>query len=643
MCSESVADNGNFYVIIDLSLLPRRMRELNNSAFSKVTDMKELYQRLRELDPDTFQRFCAQLLHEMYPNTEITHVEGSGGDQGLDVFTGNLSGSLVIWQCKAFSNNVGSSQRAKILKSLKTALNHFSVRKWILVLSVDLNSPSLRWFQQLQTKYRDKVEIELFPATRIVNQLIHRRALADHFFPGASIDLTELKKLALGTSNLTVAELKKLNLINVEDYQQRLKGLDPRCGFEVVYAGDGDSPCDSIHEGAVLSIKEGSHTVNVFARDVHSFNANPPTLELTVQGEGVSKFSELMRTGKPQEFDASDIVELKSNWPLIPSSEGSIDFKLLAGPNASVKKTIIRTRILVRLATELVEYKFIELSLKRAGKEAMELVSTSSLLPFRLSVVLPRGCAGNGSISFQKCFPGKSVRSVQKFQYMLSLLSQGGEIILEDLERENELASGTFSFSSQISEQLAITGFINDLVEIENAFGIKLLIPEKPEQADEETFLLLKALVHKQRLRGSTVTFEIIKSEENQMAALDMLANSTTISIRFSSLEPKPRFFGVEIETGPCMITVDPFVPKNRKDLCEAFGKASIGDAVRVTLDPESVVRYELCSDCSEPAIPSWVAQAEANGDRTKVPGCQNDIEKPLEENGCTARLKPAP
>jgi hypothetical protein len=566
--------------------------------------MKELYQRLRELDPDTFQRFCAQLLHEMYPSTEITHVEGAGGDQGLDVFTGNLSGSLVVWQCKAFSNNVGNAQRMKILKSLKTALSQFSVRKWILFVSVDLNLASLRWFHQLQITYRDRVEIELFSATSIVNQLIHHRALVDHFFSGASIDLTELKRLVVGTSDLTVAELEKLNLINVEDYQERLKSLDPRCGFEVVYAGDGNPLSDSIHEATVLSIKEGSRTVNVFARDVRSFNADPPTLELTVQGEGVRKFSELVRSGKPQEFDASDIVDLKSNWPFVPSLQVSKDFKLLAGPNSSVKKTIIRTRILVRLAADLVEYKFIELSLKHAGKEEVVLASTNSLLPFTLSVVLPRDCAGNGSITFQKCFPGKSVRSVQKFQHMLSLLSQGGEIILEDLERENQFASGTFSFSPQILEQLAISEFINELVEFEDAFGIKLLIPENPEQADHETFLLLRALVRKQKLRGKIVTFEIVKSEDNLMATLDMLTNSTAISIRFSSLEPKPRFFGVEIGTGPCLMTVDPFVPKDRKDLCEAFVKAKIGEAVRVTLDPDSVIGYELChTDCSEPAI----------------------------------------
>ena len=66
--------------------------------------MNSLYQQLREIEPDQFQRFCAQLLKEMYPGQDIKHIEGAAGDEGIDLFKGTLSGEPCIWQCKAFRN-----------------------------------------------------------------------------------------------------------------------------------------------------------------------------------------------------------------------------------------------------------------------------------------------------------------------------------------------------------------------------------------------------------------------------------------------------------------------------------------------------------------------------------------------------------
>lgn len=60
--------------------------------------MDSLYQRLKELDPDTFQRFAFQLLKERHPGADLRHVEGASGDEGLDVFQGELTGAPTIWQ-----------------------------------------------------------------------------------------------------------------------------------------------------------------------------------------------------------------------------------------------------------------------------------------------------------------------------------------------------------------------------------------------------------------------------------------------------------------------------------------------------------------------------------------------------------------
>ena len=63
--------------------------------------MDSLYQRLKEMDADTFQRFCFQLLEERHPGQGLRHIEGAAGDQGLDVFAGELSGKPVIGNARA--------------------------------------------------------------------------------------------------------------------------------------------------------------------------------------------------------------------------------------------------------------------------------------------------------------------------------------------------------------------------------------------------------------------------------------------------------------------------------------------------------------------------------------------------------------
>ena len=61
--------------------------------------MQDLYQRLKELDSDTFEKLAYQILAEKYPGAKIARVDGSGGDRGIDLFSGTLAAGPAIWQC----------------------------------------------------------------------------------------------------------------------------------------------------------------------------------------------------------------------------------------------------------------------------------------------------------------------------------------------------------------------------------------------------------------------------------------------------------------------------------------------------------------------------------------------------------------
>ena len=54
------------------------------------------------------------------------------------------------------------------------------------------------------------MQIELFQGSEIVDELLYYRTIRNEFFPGAGIDVVELKRLAMRTAELTPEELENL-------------------------------------------------------------------------------------------------------------------------------------------------------------------------------------------------------------------------------------------------------------------------------------------------------------------------------------------------------------------------------------------------------------------------------------------------
>jgi hypothetical protein len=120
--------------------------------------MHSLYQQLKDLDANTFKRFCFHLLKEMHRGIDIRHVEGKGGDEGIDLFSGDLSDGPTVWQCKAFPDGVRTAQKVQIRESLARAIRSCAPRKWILCTNVDLDSKAFRWYQTMERQQKGVVE-----------------------------------------------------------------------------------------------------------------------------------------------------------------------------------------------------------------------------------------------------------------------------------------------------------------------------------------------------------------------------------------------------------------------------------------------------------------------------------------------------
>lgn len=145
-----------------------------------------LEQQLRLLGPQLFEELCGQLVKRQFPT--CYHVEGAGGDKGLDIFDGELDPGmraqkgtvLRVWQVKFFRDGVKRKQREQAEQSMKRALMH-QPDFWTLCVPVDLREDALLWFQSLRSQY-PTITLELWQADEIVRRARQDESLLDSYF-----------------------------------------------------------------------------------------------------------------------------------------------------------------------------------------------------------------------------------------------------------------------------------------------------------------------------------------------------------------------------------------------------------------------------------------------------------------------------
>ncbi len=564
-----------------------------------IQSMDALHQRLKELDPDTFHKLCFQLLKERHLNSDLHQVEGASGDEGLDIFEGELSGGLTIWQCKAFPNGVGESQKSQIRESLNTVLRHFEPKNWILCLSVNLDSNASRWWEKYKRSKSHVVTIGEMFASQIVHELIHRRTLRDYFFPNAALDPIQLKRLLTKSGELTTEQLATITEANLEDYIERLKERDARFNYELVFSGDlgPEVSLTKPRSGLMMSMQDGAKTLNIFARDIEELRQNPPTMNLGFSGIGIEKFRTLVKTGIIQTFHDTEFEHLGSNVPLFdwPAEKGQT---LIVGPTQSLLDRRIRTRITFAKGDQEVEYGFIELAPVRSGTEEIELKTVSEVLPFELRLtVLPK--EHGGRLEYFPKFINAEIRQIAKFTDAIRLLYSGATVTVWQLETETQLCTLQIKDGEMTAERRAAYEFITDVRLVANQFGLDLKLPSDILESDFEAVSLLKGLMQGIEYNSDSVTFTLTKSQTN-VELVGNLPSVIAVRTTHEAYEPKPTLFGHQVTTGPVIFTVNQAEISDYDATLSAFKAAQIGDEVRFKLIPRVVARLELQSQMSD-------------------------------------------
>jgi tetratricopeptide (TPR) repeat protein len=146
-----------------------------------------LEEQLKLFDPRQFEELCAQLVKRDF--LQSWHVEGAGGDEGIDIFAGELdkkrreqTGSLLrVWQVKLFRGGMKHGQREKAEKSLERVKQMHQPDCWTLCIPINLNMDARRWFESLRLKYPD-IALDFWQADEIVRRVRQDESLIDSYF-----------------------------------------------------------------------------------------------------------------------------------------------------------------------------------------------------------------------------------------------------------------------------------------------------------------------------------------------------------------------------------------------------------------------------------------------------------------------------
>lgn len=565
------------------------------------TFMNELLLRLRGMDGSAFQRFCFQLLKERHPTANLRYVEAPSGDEGLDIFCGDMDGGLTIWQCKAFQGGIGESQKGQIRESFNTAMKYFKPSRWVLCLSVDMDTSTHRWFQRYQHSHRLKTAIGLYSASDIIHEVLHRRTLRNTFFPNVAIDPVELKRLITRTGELSTEELERINESNVEDYLERLKERDARFNYEVIYSGDlGSTEGRRRMPGLVASLSKQGMTVNAIARDIEALRNDPPKISFVLRGSGIRKQQEIIRTGRQQEFTADEVSLKGSTFPLFEGVPKSLkDFKLIVGLSDELREKLVKVRLLATLADRSVEYPMVEIQLLRIGTEEAEFATTGTHLPFELRMVTPIGASRSGTISYVNRFVGYEVRKIRKFLRFLSILRDGGQMSMFDFERER-LVFAASAAPEAVEGYKSFEALIEDLALVADTYDVEIALPENVTDDDIDALVTLKTYAESGTMPVGNLAFTLVKSEINAALPEEAFRSLGIIRAVNERLEPRPKIFGVPIDTGPCAITISNFSVENFAETMSRFRAAKLGEGVSFLVRSDQPARFELMDSAEE-------------------------------------------
>ena len=564
--------------------------------------MNALYQRLKEISKDDFESLMDQLLQAKYPTADVTRVEGTGGDEGIDNFQGNLSDKPAVWQCKHFPNRLHHSQRRQVSKSIKSAFKNRTPRLWVLCVPITLRTKEHNWFQDsIKLQYEKKhpgTTVQLMQASHIVKDLLHFKTIRDAFFPDAVSDIVKLKTLVTNTEKLNLAEREIKMSQYAEQFLEDIKSLDGRFKYEV-NIGSEHAPALRREPGLVMASKKGERLTSVFARDIDAIRLDPIRFRLRVRASGADKLREAVETGRPQTILPDEIVGFNSESQLVKFfSQGFEQTEIMVAPQVPDPTRRIPLRLVFGTGAYAKEIRYLPFIQEYFGTREITLRSDTTL-PIEIRLTFPLSAEATtlrldaeATMTIRPIFDATDICALQQVLRFIGALKKSPFIEVFSIEFGSSIMREEVPFPTELDFNEGLLEVIESAAIVSKHFGVALKMPASINNKDLETLAELKRIATGEWFEANTITASLVKDNILQEQVLAFLDGPPGV---FGMQEPSDRefqLFGTVINVGRPFFECQHVTVADVTDTRERYVAAAPGESISIVLNCVGKCRF---------------------------------------------------
>jgi hypothetical protein len=163
------------------------------------SDFKYLLLKHKEGARYIFESACEKALKKEFD--DAYSVKCNPGDEGIDVFVGDFSEPIAVYQCKFFIDSIGDSQKKQIRDSFKTAIEskEYKLKEWFLCVPTVFDIDEHKWWAtwKKKTSKIHNIKIELMDSTSLLGLFRKHKVDEEVFDLEERIKLDEIHKFLI--------------------------------------------------------------------------------------------------------------------------------------------------------------------------------------------------------------------------------------------------------------------------------------------------------------------------------------------------------------------------------------------------------------------------------------------------------------
>jgi len=479
---------------------------------------------ITRLNPTTFQNLCNDLLVRII--TDLKPIDGAGGDDGIDGFTGKLKGEVVVYQYKFFDGRLNSSRKKQILDSFNTAKEkNAGMKKWTLMISLDLTPEEQKWFETELIEKNTDVKIDYFGRQKIESLICENDTLLEKYF-NKSI-MVAGKKAVSAIGFLSDPPLKRI--MSHADEMKKIVN-------------------DNAHLGIKYVIDSEKNQTNV------TFDPKQP-MEFTVKlkfpkekfGDmNPDKFLDKLNSGDTINFDEGEVEAIGfKNDEMKDFISDTSKFRMTIQPQYLSNKVMVS----VEIPNSPLFYDAVEMAPIKV--EGDNITVRLSNLPCDTQMEISKS-TGVAKFNLKYSMTGKPIFTAKRFIDFIDTIEKNKMILIRHKESGKTIMQGVInpdkmelidSFSRLLVEKLSI---------IENQKHISFKFPEQVTEDDYNYMLMAADLansgVHKTSINDMTLNVKLDGIESFLQKYQDEGDEMKGIVAKYSGV--MINIFGVKIPIG---------------------------------------------------------------------------------------------